>query len=122
MRYIQSVSLDDIINRTLHSSYREGFMKRLLVLATAIGLTILMHGCAIYAPPYGFSTGYYGYAPYYGFGYNYQPYSYYSYRPYPHGGDPGYRGWGGGRHWGSAGRWHGGGGGHWGGHGGWHGR
>jgi hypothetical protein len=70
-------------------------MKRLLLLATAIGLSVMMQGCAIYASPYGYSTGYYGYAPYYGFGYNYWPHSYYSYRPHHHfGGGPGYRDWG----------------------------
>jgi hypothetical protein len=89
-------------------------MKRLLLLATAVGLSLMIQGCAIYASPFGYSAGYYGYAPYpnYGFGFNYSPYSYYSYRPYPHFGG-GY-GWGGGRHWGGN---YGGDG-----HSGWHGR
>ncbi len=75
-------------------------MKRFLLIAAAIGISILMQGCAIYASPYGYSAGYgyYGYVPYFGFGFNYYPHSYYSYRPYYHGGRPGYRGWGGGPH------------------------
>ena len=95
-------------------------MKRLLRLLTAMSLAFIIQSCAIYAAPYGYSPGYYGYAPNYGFGFNYWPHSYYIYRPFPHywGG----YGWWGGHHWGgNYGGWHGGGG-HWGGHGGWHGR
>ncbi len=88
-------------------------MKRILLLASATILALILQGCAVYATPYGYSPGYYGYAPYYGFGFNYWPHSYYSYRP---GFSPGYhyRGWGGGPRWGG----HGG----WGGRGGWRGR
>ena len=87
-------------------------MRRILWLLAAIGLILAMQGCAIYASPYGYSTGYYGYAPYFGFSYDYWPYSYYSYPAYPHYGY-GHPRWGRG-HFG--GGW---GGGHWGGHGGW---
>lgn len=87
-------------------------MKRVLLLIAVAVLTSTMQGCAIYASPYGYSAGYYGYAPYWGVGVNVWPYTYYSYRPYHHPGyGHGFRGWGGGN-WG----------GHWGGHGGWQGR
>lgn len=74
-------------------------MKRFVLSAAALGLVLIMQGCAIYARPYDYySSGYYGYAPYgFSYGYGYWPYSYYSYRPYYYGYAPyryyGYQPW-----------------------------
>jgi hypothetical protein len=110
------------IKAVVIGSYREGFMKRILFLVKVIGLALILQGCAVYATPYGYSTGYFGYTPYY-YGFNYRPHGYYGYRPYYHpyyGRRPGYRGWGGRHHWGGRGY---GGGRYWGGgHRGWRGR
>jgi hypothetical protein len=71
-------------------------MKGLLFSVLILGFVLTAQGCAVYAPPYGYSPGYYGYTPYYGSAYIYRPYGYYGFRPHPYG-------WGGGG-WGWRGR------------------
>lgn len=77
-------------------------MKRLLLSVLLLGITSAS-GCAVYAPPYGYISGYYGYPTiYYGRNFGYRPfgyYGYYGYRPRPYA----WRGYGG---WRGRGYWH----------------
>ncbi len=90
-------------------------MKHFLSLAIALVLTLALQGCAVYASPYGYSSGYQGYVPYsYGLGYNHLPPRYYRYPYHLNRGRHRYPGWGSGNYWGGHHGWHG--------RGGWHGR
>ena len=88
-------------------------MKRLVLTATILGLTLMAQGCAVYAPPYGYTAPYYPYGLNYGFSFGYRPYGYYGYygyRPYRYHGYRPYRYyWHGPRYFGRGGGygWHG---------------
>ncbi len=74
-------------------------MKRLALAVALAGIMLAVNGCAVYATPYPYSGGYYGYAPYGGY-YGYPSSVYLGVWPRYYGwGWRGGYGWGGGHGW-----------------------